>query len=122
MLLFYSERSHYKNIYEARAELAAFQLSEEQLHLSVIPSTPKARQAYHWMSEFFTMTGDCAPNHDNLVQLPGFYTKSDIYDVFRRFVTTVYSGDEHGVASKTLFKTIWKNVFPRVRITRYCEV
>lgn len=68
------------------------------------------------------MTGDVAPNRDNKVQLPGFYTKSDIYDVFKRFVTLVYCADEHEVASKTLFKNIWKTVFPRVTITRFCQV
>lgn len=117
-----SERAHYKNIYEARGELKDFNLTEEQLHLACIPSTPKARQAYHWMTEFFVMTGDVAPNRENLVQLPGFYTKTAIYDVFKRFVTTMYTGDENNVASKSTFKKIWKNVYPQVRITRFCQV
>lgn len=74
------------------------------------------------MTDFFEITGDVAPNRDNLVQLPGFYTKGTIYDVFKRYVSTVYTADEHDVASKTLFKKIWTNVYPRVKITRYCQV
>lgn len=117
-----SEKARFRNIYQARVELAEFKLTEKQLHLACIPSTPKARQAYHWMTEFFAMTGDVAPNRDNLVQLPGFYTKSAIYDVFKNFITTIFKADEHDIASKTCFKKIWKTVYPRVTITRFCQV
>lgn len=110
----YSEKASYPNIYKARQQLQEFHLTETQLHLSCLPSTPKARQVYHWLTDFFNVVGDIAPNKENLVQLPGFYTKSDLYDRFKRFVTQVYTGDEHDVASKSLFKKIWKNVYPQV--------
>ena len=113
-----SERARYENIYRARAELSEFNLTEEQLHLSCVPSTAKARQVYMWQTEFFAMHGDVQPNGDNLVQLPGFHTKTGIYNCFRHYVTTTYPGDEHEVASKTLFKSIWKAVYPQVN---YCS-
>lgn len=118
----YSETARYQSIFEAREALAEMKLDEEQLHLACIPSTPKARQAYYWMSDYFKMHGDVAPNRDNLVQLPGFFTKEGIYEAFKKFVTAVYTGDENEVASETLFRKIWGIVYPRVKLARYCQV
>lgn len=69
---------------------------------------------YQFLSEFFPTVGDIAPNRDNLVQLPGFYSKASIYDMFKKHVTATYTADEHEVASKTLFKKIWASVYPNV--------
>lgn len=116
MYYLYSEKASYRDIYQARQELKDFHLTEEQLMLSCLPNTPKARQVFYWLTDLIKLIGDVAPNKENLVQLPGFYTKADIYNRFKRFVTLVYTGDEHDVASKTMFKKIWKNVYPQVNI------
>jgi hypothetical protein len=112
----------YKTIYEARESLGHLNLSDTMLQLSCIPNSESCRQAFYWLQRFFALVGDCAPNRENLVQLPGIYTKTSIYNIFKHHVETLLSGDEHTIISISQFLQIWKNVFPNVKLTRFCQV
>jgi hypothetical protein len=117
-----SSKPHFANILEARTALGHTDLDEFSLHMTCLPSGPGYLQAYHWLSHFFAMVGDCAPNRDNKVQLPGIYTKSSLYTIYRNHVTSTYTGDEHEPLSKSRFKCLWKNIYPNVTITKFCQV
>jgi hypothetical protein len=113
---------HYANIHEARAALYHLKLSEEQLQLACVPESEKYRQVFWWMSDFFQLIGDRAPNRDNLIQLPGIYTKKSIYTIYKDHVETTYTADEHTVLSFSGFKTLWLDIFPNVKITKFIQV
>jgi hypothetical protein len=117
-----STKQHFKNIFLARKALGHLGLEESALHMACLPDSPAYLQAYQWLANFFALIGDYAPNRDNKVQLPGIYTKSSIYDIYRHHVTAVFTGDEHEPLSKTSFFSIWKNIFPNVSITKFCQV
>ncbi len=68
------------------------------------------------------MLGDYAPNRDNKIELPGIYTKDSIYTIYHKHVTKAFAGDEHEPLSLSAFKRIWKNIFPNVTITKFCQV
>lgn len=112
----------YRNILEARKALDRYGLTETELHLCCLPNRPADHQAYLWLAKFFALIGDHAPNRDNKVQIPGIYTKSSIYSMYRHNVTEIYRGDEHEVLSKSSFMSIWKNIFPNVTVTKFCLV
>ncbi len=114
-----STTMHYRNIIEARKDLGRFQdISEEALHMACLPSGARYRQAYLWMSNFFSLIGDSAPNRDNKVQLPGIYTKTSIYEMYVKHISSTFTADEHKPLSKTRFVELWKNIYPNVTITR----
>ena len=116
-------KMHYSNILEARkAHGNDDGWTETDLHMSCLPDSASYRQAYHWLANFIAMVGDQAPNRDNKVQLPGLYTKSSIYTMYRHHVSEQFPGDEHEILSKSSFLSIWKNIFPMVTLTKYCHV
>jgi len=117
-----SSTKHYANIVEARAALSHLDLDELSLHLTCLPSGPGYLQAYHWMSHFFEMVGDYAPNRDNKVQLPGIYTKTSIHSIYAKHIESEFPGDEHSILSKSRFLNLWANVFPNVTVTKFCQV
>ncbi len=62
------------------------------------------------------------PNRENKIELPGIYTKDSIYTIYHKHVTKAFAGDEHEPLSLSAFKRIWKNIFPNVTITKFCQV
>jgi hypothetical protein len=93
------------------------------LQLACVPDTRQSRQAYWWLLNFFTLVGDFAPNRDQLVQLPGIYTKESIHTIFKHHIKKTYTGDEDNEPlSLSGFKDLWYRVFSKVRITRFCQV
>jgi hypothetical protein len=117
-----STKTRFRNIVHARKVLGHLDLDESCLHLACLPDSPASLQAYKWLTQFFELVGDKAPNRDNKVQLPGIYTKSSIYDIYVHHVTTLFTGDEHEPLSKSSFLEIWKNVYPNVTLTKFCQV
>ena len=116
-------KSRYTNVAEAREALEPIGISEYQhWQLACLPDSPQARDAYLWMDHFFSLVGDIAPNRENKVQLPGLYTQASIHSIFEHHMLTLYSANEHKPLDIRGFETLWKNVFPNVTISRYCQV
>lgn len=113
---------HYRNILEARKALGDYGLSEIDLHMSCLPKSPAYTQAYHWLANFIALLGDQAPNRDNKVQLPGIYTMTGIYTMYRHHVKLKYTGDENNILSPPRFMDTWRNIFPNVTLTKFCHV
>ena len=64
--------SRYSNIAEARKALEPTGITEYQhLQWACVPDSSASREAYMWMTNFFGLVGELAPNRDNKVQLPG---------------------------------------------------
>ena len=90
---------HYRNILEARKALGDYGFSELDLHMSCLAKSPAYTQAYYWLANFIALLGDQAPNRDNKVQLPGMYTMTSIYTMYRHHVKLKYTGDENNILS-----------------------
>jgi hypothetical protein len=50
--------SPYQDINEARKELGGFGLDEEWLQLSCVPDTAASMEAYSWLYQFISLTGN----------------------------------------------------------------
>jgi hypothetical protein len=108
---------------EAREALAPLGFTDYEFYQwACVAHSPETREAYLWMRDFFELVGDWAPNRDNKVQLPGMYTKESIHHIFQHHVKTIYSGNEHDPLELSQFRDLWKNVFPNVTISKYCQV
>lgn len=118
------EKRHYKNILDVRNDksLKEFDLSEEQMQMLCLPDSSAHRQAYYWLRSWILKVGDKAPNRDNLVQLPAFYTKTGIYDIFKLSIEKIETGQEGEVLGLKAFMKMWRNIFPNVRITKFIQV
>ncbi|MBC7389218.1 MAG: hypothetical protein H7329_08420 [Opitutaceae bacterium] len=87
-----------------------------------VPETDVSREAYLWLYHFISLVGDSAPNRNDKIQLPGIYTQKSIYEIYVHHVTTIYTSNELEPLEIRAFETLWKNVFPNVSITKYCQV
>lgn len=114
----------FKNYDEAEKDFTenGIHLSDEQIRLSCVPNSSTARIAFMWLYNFINMVGDVAPNRHQLVHLPAIYTKKSIYHMYRAQVMALYSIEESDVYSMSSFMEMWTNIFPKVKITQYCQV
>jgi hypothetical protein len=113
----------YKNVEEARAVLKPLGIEDYmQYQFACVPDNPASLEAFLWMHKFFELVGDCAPNRENKVQLPGIYTKDSIFHIYHHHVETLFTSNEHEPLGLRAFEKLWNNVFPNVTITKYCQV
>jgi hypothetical protein len=113
----------YRNVEEAAAVLKPLGIHDYQQHqFACIPDSPASLEAFLWMHSFFGLVGDSAPNRENKVQLPGIYTQASIHHIYQHHVSTLFTSNEHKPLELRAFETLWKNVFPNVSITKYCQV
>jgi hypothetical protein len=116
-------QSRYNNVGEASAALEKIGIYDyHQCQLACVPDTPESLEAFLWMHSFFGLVGDSAPNRKNKVQLPGIYTKASIHHIYHHHVSTLYTSNEHEPLELRAFEMLWKNVYPNVSITKYCQV
>ena len=109
-------------IYQARKAMkGTLNLTEEQLQLLCVGSSPLSREAYYFMKSFFPLVCDKAPNRENLCQIPGIYTKDSIYQVFVKHAKFDTAREAEPMSQQS-FEKLWLRVFPRVKISKYCQV
>jgi hypothetical protein len=89
-----------------------------------LPDSPASRDAFYWLTNFFNLVGDYAPNREHKLQLPGIYTQQSIHQIYQHHVNTIYTGNEFDnyTLELTQFELLWNNIFPHVSITKYCQV
>lgn len=112
----------YDNINAAREAYKDLNLTEVDLQMMVVPNSEAAEDAYMWLSSFIELVGDSAPNRNAKIQIPGIYTKQSIHDIFTNHMRNVYSSNEYDPLELSAFKNLWKNVFPNVTISKFCQV
>jgi hypothetical protein len=116
-------QSKYDNVGEACAALKPLGVTNYyEYQLACLPETPALLEAFLWMHSFFGLVGDSAPNRENKVQLPGIYTKASIHCIYHHHISTLYTSNEHEPLELRSFEILWKNIFPNVSITKYCQV
>jgi hypothetical protein len=113
----------FQSISEAKAALEPIGFADYEFYQwACVPENPASREAFMWLKKFFSLVGECAPNADFKVQIPGIYTKESVHTIYHRQVTTLYSGNEHDALEIRPFEKLWLTCFPNVTISKYCQV
>ena len=116
-------KARYQNIKEAKAELFPLGFTDfEFIQWACVPDTDSSRDAFMWLTKFFEMVGDNAPNRECKVQVPGIYTLDSIFQMYELQMKSLYTGNEHEPLAQRAFEELWHNIFPHCSISKYCQV
>lgn len=105
-----------KNL-QSFAEFYDVDLEPEDFNTMRIPNSQGSLLCCSWMKYFFELMGDHMPNGKGEIHLE-IVTKREIYEEY--CVDMMGTGNSY--VSARVFKMLWRNVFPHVKIRRYKQV
>jgi hypothetical protein len=100
----------------AFAEEFGIRLTPEHLGNLRMADSVNTKLTVSWMTYYFSLVGDHVPNSFNEIHLEPI-PRSDVYKEF--CFNMEHIGDGTGAVSLDVFRKIWKEVFPHVRIRKY---
>jgi hypothetical protein len=112
----YTMSKSFKSAMQRMADKEGIQLNHEQLAAMQIPNSVQSLSCYAWMSAFFKLVGDSAPNRDE-IHLESI-TVVEIYSEYKMFAESTFQI----AANISVFSQLWRTCFTHVKIRAYKAV